>query len=113
MSKPLSDASKCTTSAAEAMFFSRTVRHRLGWAAAASVALPWTAGEWVKRWQQADMPLDPMRSEMLVDFIVAGSIFSALSLVLTVAIGCWVTSVMKGPRFTADSFPVDAPRDRA
>ena len=32
------------------------------------------------------------------------------SLVLTVAFGCWVTAVMKGPRYTADSFPVDSPR---
>ena len=95
------------------MLFSRTVRNRLAFAAAASVLLPWTVGEWVKRWQQAEMPLDPMRGEMMIDFIVAGSIVAALSLLLTVAVGCWVTAVMQGPRFTADSFPVDAPRDRA
>ena len=95
------------------MLFPRAVRNRIAWAVAASVMLPWTVGEWVKRWQQAEMPLDPMRGEMLVDFIVAGSIFTALSLVLAVAIGCWVTAVMQGPRYTADSFPVDAPRDRA
>ena len=34
-------------------------------------------------------------------------------LVLTVAVGCWVTAVMKGPHYVADSFPVDSPRDRA
>ena len=49
---------------------------------------------------------------MLVDFIVAGAIFTALTLVLTVAVGCWVTAVMKGPHYTADSFPVDSPRRR-
>ena len=93
------------------MLFSRTVRNRLAWAAAAGVVLPWVAGEWVKRWQQIDMPLDQMRGEMMVDFIVAGTIFTALTLVFTVAMGCWVTAVMKGPRITADSFPVDSPRD--
>lgn len=93
--------------------FPRAVRNRLVGAAVAAVVLPWVAGEWVKRWQQLDMPLDPARGEMLVDFIVAGTIFAALTLVFTVAIGCWVTAVMQGPRFTADSFPVDAPRDRA
>jgi len=92
-------------------FFSRSVRNRLAWAAVASVFLPWMAGEWVKRWQQTEMPLDPMRGEMLVDFIVAGTIMAALTLVLTVAVGCWVTAVMKGPQYTADSFPVDSPRD--
>ena len=94
------------------MFFPRVVRNRLAGAAAASVMLPWTVGEWIKRWQQADMPLDPMRSEMTIDFIVAGTIFTALTLVFTAAIGCWVTAVMKGPCRTADSFPVDSPRDR-
>ncbi len=92
--------------------FSRAVRNRLAWATAGSVVLPWTIGEWVKRWLQIDMPRDPMRGEMLVDFIVAGVIVTALTLVLTVAVGCWVTAVMKGPHFTADSFPVDSPRDR-
>ena len=95
------------------MLFPRAIRNRLAVAAIASVLLPWTVGEWVKRWQQTELPLDPMRAEMLVDFIVAGTVFTSLTLVFTVAIGCWVTSVMKGPRFTADSFPVDAPRDRA
>jgi hypothetical protein len=93
------------------MWVSRSVRKRLAWATVASVMLPWTVGEWVKRWQQTDMPLDPMRGEMMVDFIVAGCVLTALTLVLTVAVGCWVTGVMKGPRFTADSFPVDSPRD--
>ena len=93
------------------MLFPHAVRNRLAWAAAASIALPWTAGEWIKRWQQTEMSPDPMRGEMMVDFIVAGTIFTALTLVFTVAVGCWVIAVMKGPRFTADSFPVDSPRD--
>jgi hypothetical protein len=92
--------------------FPPAVAKRLLWATAASIALPWTAGEWVKRWQGTTFAPDPMRDAMLVDFIVAGCILTALSLVLTVAVGCWVTAVMKGPRYTADSFPVDSPRQR-
>jgi hypothetical protein len=88
------------------------VAKRLLWATAASIALPWTAGEWVKRWQDTRFAPDPMRDALMVDFIVAGCILAALSLVLTVAVGCWVTAVMKGPRYTADSFPVDSPRRR-
>ena len=90
--------------------FPPAVRNRLLWAAAASIALPWTAGEWVKRWMDASMPLNPLHDELIVDFIVAGSILSCLSLVLAAAFGCWVTAVMKGPHYTADSFPVDSPR---
>jgi len=92
-------------------WFSLAARSRLLRGTVAAVVLPWIAGECVKRWQQAAMPLDPMRSEMLVDFIVAGTVVTALIFVLTVAVGCWVTAVMKGPRFSADSFPVDSPRD--
>ena len=90
--------------------FPPAVRNRLLWATAASIVLPWIAGEFVKRWQQSALTHDAWRDEMIVDFIVAGSILTGLSLVLTVAFGCWVTAVMKGPRFTADSFPVDSPR---
>lgn len=90
--------------------FPRPVRDRLAWAAAASVALPLIAGECVKRGIQSEMPMDLTRRLMMIDFLVVGTIFTALTLVLTVAIGCWVTSVMKGPRYVADSFPVDSPR---
>jgi hypothetical protein len=92
--------------------FTPMVRNRLLWATAASIALPWTAGEWIKRWQQTGLARDPLHEELIVDFIVAGAIFTALTLVLTVAVGCWVTAVMKGPQYTADSFPVDSPRRR-
>ena len=90
--------------------FPAAVRNRLLWATAASIVLPWIAGEFVKRWQQTALTHDALHDERIVDFIVAGSIFTCLSLVLAVAFGCWVTAVMKGPRFTADSFPVDSPR---
>jgi hypothetical protein len=93
------------------MWLPRSIRKRLAWAAVASVMLPWTVGEWVKRWQQTELPLDPMRGEMMVDFIVAGCVLTGLILVFTVGVGCWVVAVMQGPRFTADSFPVDSPRD--
>jgi len=40
-----------------------------------------------------------------VDFIVAGGIVFALTMVLTYAIGCWITAVMRGPRRDGDVFP--------
>lgn len=90
--------------------FPRAVRDRLAWAAAASVALPWLAGAWVKRGIESEMPVDLARRVLLIDYLVAGTILAALSMLLTVPVGCWVTAVMKGPRRTADSFPVDSPR---
>ena len=90
--------------------FPRPVRDRLAWAAVASVVLPWIAGAWVKRTIESEMPADLTRRLMMIDFLVLGTIFTALTFVLTVAIGCWVTNVMKGPRYVADSFPVDSPR---
>ena len=90
--------------------FARPVRDRLLWATAASVALPWVAGAWAKRAIASEMPADLARRLMLVDSLVIGKMIAALTLVLTGAIGCWVTSVMKVPRHVADSFPVDAPR---
>lgn len=90
--------------------FARAVRDRLAWAAAASVVLPWLAGAWVKQGIASEAAADAGRRLMLIDYLVAGTIVAALSLVLTVACGCWVTAVMKGPRRTADSFPVDSPR---
>ena len=59
--------------------FPRPVRDRLLWAAAAGVVLPWVAGEWVKRGLESSMPIDLVREEMIVDFIVVGTIFTSLS----------------------------------
>jgi len=42
-----------------------------------------------------------------VDFIVVGGIFFTLTMVLTYAIGCWITAVMHGPRRDGDVSPSD------
>lgn len=83
---------------------SRT-RWRLLWASIASVLLPWLAGELAKTFYQPGLHDQPMRSQMLIDFIVAGSMLFLLTMVLTYAIGCWITAVMQGPRRDGDSFP--------
>ena len=43
--------------------------------------------------------------EKLQAGIVAGGILFALTMVLTYAIGCWITAVMRGPRRDGDVFP--------
>lgn len=45
------------------------------------------------------------------DFMLAGMAIFHLTMVVTVAIGCLVVMIMKGPQYTADSYPVqDAER---
>jgi hypothetical protein len=75
------------------------------WATLASLLLPWMLGELVKTFHQPGLDDQPERSRMLVDFIVAGGIVFALTMVLTYAIGCWITAVMRGPRRDGDVFP--------
>jgi hypothetical protein len=86
------------------------VPHRLLWAAIGSVGVPWLVGEAVKRSNPPRLGGSLDNGLLLVDFIVIGSIVFALSMVLTWAIGCWICSVMRGPRREADSWPADEPR---
>jgi Sec-independent protein secretion pathway component TatC len=80
-------------------------RWQLLWATIASVALPWMLGEFVKTFYQPGLVDQAERSQLLIDFIVAGSMLFALTMVLTYAIGCWITAVMHGPRRDGDAFP--------
>jgi hypothetical protein len=81
-------------------------RRRLGWATLASCALPWLGGETIKQNYQAGLVDDPVRSQMLIDFIVIGTVVFALTMVLTYAIGCWITAVMRGPQRSRDPLPL-------
>jgi hypothetical protein len=81
-------------------------RRRLGWGLVASVAVPWGVGEVAKAGRQAGLSDDPVRSQLLIDYIVIGAIVFALTMVMTYAIGCWITAVMKGPERTRDPLPL-------
>ena len=71
----------------------------------------WLAASW---WGQAgapDRPLDP--SALHTEFILIGVIVLHWTLVLTLAIGCALVMLMKGPRYEADPYPLpDADRPR-
>jgi hypothetical protein len=82
-------------------------RWRLLWATLASLLLPWMAGEFVKSFYQPGLDDQSYRSQLLIDFIVAGAILFGLTMVLTYAIGCWITAVMHGPRRDGDAFPAN------
>jgi hypothetical protein len=85
-------------------------KRRVAVATVAVLALPWMVGALLKSRLQPGLSDDPQRAAMLVDFVVAGTMFSGLALVLVYALGLWIVAVMKGPRREADSFPVDTPR---
>ncbi|MEJ2137868.1 MAG: hypothetical protein P8Y61_00200 [Gammaproteobacteria bacterium] len=46
----------------------------------------------------------------IIDYVAAGAIMTVWTAVLTVAIGCLVVVVMKGPHYAADSYYLDGPR---
>ncbi len=94
--------------AALTQWFDARLKRRLAWALAASFALPWLAGEFAKQFVQPGLHNDAQRGQLLIDFIVIGTIVFALTLVLTWLIGSWVTAVMKGPQIEGDAFPADA-----
>ena len=59
-----------------------------------------------------------LRSFTLLQYIVVGVVVLHWTLVLTVAIGCIVVMVMKGPAYVADAYPLpveaaDRPVDHA
>ena len=83
---------------------SRT-RWQLLWATMGSVMLPWLVGEWIKTFHQPGLDDHSERHRLLIDYIVFGSIVFALTMVLTLAIGCWITAVLRGPRRDGDRFP--------
>ncbi len=74
-------------------------------------ALPalWLAASWWASAGAPDLPHDP--SSLRTEFILVGVIVLHWTLVLTLAIGCAIVLLMKGPRYEADPYPLpDADR---
>jgi len=58
------------------------------------------------------LPVDGLAAEaakrqFIVDALCYGTVFTVWTAVFTVAIGCYVVVVMKGPHYAADSYPVE------
>ena len=86
-------------------WLTRRTRRRLALALAAAFVLPWTIGQWARVGLQPGLADDVERRQMLIDFMVAGGIVCALSMVATYAVGCWIVAVMQGPARRGDPFP--------
>ena len=53
-----------------------------------------------------------VKREVLVDALALGAVITVWTAVLTVAIGCVVVMVMKGPHYAADSYHIDDAPDK-
>jgi hypothetical protein len=82
-------------------------RRWLPWALLLSFVGPWALGEFVKTFHQPGLDDDSARRQMMIDFIVAGSVLSLLTMLVVVLLGCWITAVLRGPRRDGDAFPAD------
>jgi len=51
--------------------------------------------------------LGPDRSLLLVDYVAAGAVVLHWTLVLTLAIGCAIVMLMKGPAYVADPYELN------
>lgn len=52
------------------------------------------------------------KREVLIDALAIGAVITVWTAVLTVAIGCVVVIVMKGPHYEADSYYIDDAPDK-
>jgi hypothetical protein len=86
-------------------------RRWLAATSAAALGLPWLLGEFAKQFVQPGLSNDPERQALLIDYIVIGALVFGLTMVLTVAIGCWVRKVMQGPARSADPYPLPIRED--
>lgn len=81
------------------------------WLVGTAVPLLLAGLTWVSWPAQPDGARDP--AIMRFEFVLIGFVILHWTLVLTVAIGCWIVRLMKGPHYTADSYPIpdrDEPR---
>ncbi len=81
----------------------RKLPHILAWGTALPVA---AAAAW--HWAAPDQPSPAQeRSLLLVDYVAAGAVMLHWTLVLTLAIGCVIVMLMKGPAYVADAYELN------
>lgn len=74
------------------------------WAVGTVVPLLLAGATWFFSPEQADGARDP--AIMRFEFVMIGLVILHWTLVLTVAIGCAIVMLMKGPNYKADSYPM-------
>ena len=90
-----------------------TLWRKLPWIAALGTALPLLALLALHMWAEPQTSAAHARWLEMADFFVGAVLVFHWTMVMTVAIGCIIVMVMKGPAYQADSYPVshsDQPR---
>ncbi len=65
----------------------------------------------VHAWPFDGDPQSIVRKLRTIDYTLIGAAIFHLTMVVTVALGCLIVMIMKGPQYTSDSYPVqDAER---
>ncbi|MGI9135237.1 MAG: hypothetical protein ACR2I0_15050 [Rhodoferax sp.] len=86
---------------------------KLPWIAAVGSALPLLCLLALHALQDRGADSEPARWLQVADYIVAAVVLFHWTMVITVAIGCVIVMIMKGPGYAADSYRVshsDRPR---
>lgn len=73
------------------------------------IALPWIGAAWIKTRYQPGLVDDPQPLRDLIDIFAMGFTLIDAIAVFTVAIGCLVVTLMKGPVRYADAAPCTRP----
>ena len=74
------------------------------WAVGTALPLVLAGATWLFYPEQPNGARDP--AVMRFEFIMIGLVILHWTLVLTVAIGCGIVMLMKGPNYKADSYPM-------
>lgn len=83
--------------------FERTLTRWLLPAYFAGVGLPWLVGAWIKtRYQPGLVNGDPQPTRDFIDILSIGIALFDATAVFTVALGCLIVTLMKGPARYAD-----------
>ncbi len=88
-----------------------TIMKRLPAALFASIAVPFGVAM-ANRWfpPEGD-PVTVAKQVTLVNYVALATGLTAVTAVLTVAIGCVVVYIMKGPAYVADAYSMEEPDD--
>ena len=78
---------------------------KLPWIAVAGTAVPLLCLAALHRAHESESDPAQLRWLQMADYMVGGIVLLHWTLVLTVAIGCVVVLVMKGPAYVADAYP--------
>jgi hypothetical protein len=79
---------------------------RLHWIWLAGTAMPLLASALAHGWEQLAPSASGERAVELFFYVMLGLVLLHWTLVLTLAIGCVIVMLMKGPAYVADAYPM-------